>query len=95
MDASSAKAVTSKTRKLGPIVWNFETWNLEAIIHTWRTSAVGSSNMARQLCHLIISSRETTNEGSKQPPQKKYIYTELGCYRIPGKPIRVRGLANK
>jgi hypothetical protein len=93
MDAASAKAVTSKTRKLGPIVLNFETWNLEAIILKWRARAVGSSNMARQLCHLIISSRETTNDGSKQTPHQKKI-TELGCSRLPGKPIRVRGLAN-
>ena len=82
MDPQSAKAVTSKTRKLGLIVFNFETWNLEAKILNWRTISVGSSNMARQLCHLIISSRETTNEGSKQPyPKEKLQKWAVPKYR--------------
>jgi len=29
--------------------------------------------MAKQLCHLITSSRETTNEGSKQPHPKEKL----------------------
>jgi len=73
MDPVSAKAVTSKTRKLGPIVFNFETWNLEAKILNWRTRSVGISSMDGQLSHLIISSRETTNEGSKQPHPKEKL----------------------
>jgi hypothetical protein len=92
MDPVSPKAVISKTRELGPIVFNFESWNLEAKILNWRTRSVGSYSMDRQLSHLIISSRETTNEGSKQPHPKKM--REMGCSRIPEKPIRVRGFEN-
>jgi len=55
------------------MVLNFETWNLDAKILNWNKRSVGSSNMAGQICHLIISSRETTNEGSKQlHPKEKW-----------------------
>jgi hypothetical protein len=73
MDHVLAKAVTSNTRKLGPIVLNVETWNLEAKILNWSIRSVGCSNMARQICHVIISSRETTNEGSKQLHPKEKL----------------------